>query len=80
MQPRLQLTEDQYNHWSAQQQALLVEFGSAHKIGVISLAPDKTTGRPDWLAFEALDLMAEEKVSDEHQTVNPTCKKGAPHV
>src|SRR5512136_1929719 len=34
MQPRLQLTEDQYNHWSAKQQILLVEFASAHKIGV----------------------------------------------
>src|SRR5512137_254912 len=35
MQPRLQLTEDQYNHWSTKQQVLLVEFGSAQKIGVI---------------------------------------------
>src|SRR5512135_2185970 len=41
MQPRLQLTEDQYNHWSARQQVVLVEFGSAHKIGVIHVAPDK---------------------------------------
>ncbi len=26
MQPRLQLTEDQYNYWSAKDQVLLVEF------------------------------------------------------
>jgi selenocysteine lyase/cysteine desulfurase len=43
MQPRLQFTEDQYNHWSAKQQVLLVEFASAHKIGVIHVAPNKIT-------------------------------------
>ncbi len=59
MQPRLQLTEAQYNHWSAQQQALLVEFGSAHKIGVTPLAPDTVADRPGWLAFEALDLITD---------------------
>ena len=53
MQPRLQLTEDQYNHWSAERQALLVEFESAHKIGVIHVAPDRMTDRSDWIAFEA---------------------------
>jgi len=53
MQPRLQLTEDQYNHWSAEQQALLVEFESAHKIGAIHVAPPKIADRSDWIAFEA---------------------------
>ena len=57
LQPRLQLTEDQYNHWSAKQHVLLVEFGSAHKIGAIYVAPDKITDRPDWIAFEAFSLM-----------------------
>jgi len=59
MQPRLQLTEDQYNHWSAKQQVLLVECGSAHKISVIHVAPDKITDRPDWTAFEDFRLIAE---------------------
>jgi hypothetical protein len=57
MQPRLQLTEDQYNHWSAKQQVLLVEFGSAQKIGVIHVAPDKITDRPGWIAFEDSSLI-----------------------
>jgi len=52
MQTRLQLTEDQYNHWSAKQQALLVEIGSAQKIGAIQVATDKITNRSDWIAFE----------------------------
>ncbi len=59
MQPRLQLTEEQYNHWFTQQQALLVEFGSAQKIGVIHVAPEKITGRPDWMAFEDFRLISE---------------------
>ena len=57
MQPRLQLTEDQYNTWSARQQVLLVEFGSAHKIDVIHVAPNKTTDRSDWIAFEEFSLI-----------------------
>jgi hypothetical protein len=59
MQPRLQLTEDQYNYWAAKQQVLLVEFGSAQKISVIPLAPDKLPERPDWMAFEAFNLITE---------------------
>ena len=55
MQPRLQLTEDQYNHWSAEQQVLLVEFESAHKTGVIHVAPDRIADRSDWIAFEAFN-------------------------
>jgi hypothetical protein len=52
MQPRLQLTENQYNHWSASQRALLVEFESAQKIGVIQVTPEKTAAPLDWIAFE----------------------------
>ena len=59
MQPRLQLTEDQYNHWSARQQILLVEFASAHKIDVIHVAPNKVADRSDWIAFEAFSLITE---------------------
>jgi hypothetical protein len=59
MQTRLQLTEDQYNDWSAKRQVLLVEFGSAHKIGMIHIAPNKITGRSDWIAFEEFSLITE---------------------
>ena len=56
LQPRLQFTEDQYNYWSTKQQVLLAEFGSAHKIGVIHVAPHKITDRSDWIAFEDFSL------------------------
>jgi len=59
MQPRLQLTEAQYKHWAAQQQARLVEFGAAHKIGVVRVAPAKTAGRSGWIAFEDFSLITE---------------------
>ena len=57
MQPRLQLTEDQYNYWSAKQQVLLVEFETAQKIGVIHVALNKITNRSDWVAFEEFSLI-----------------------
>jgi hypothetical protein len=57
MQPRLQLTEDQYNYWSARKQVLLVEFESAHKIDVIQVAPYKITDRSAWIAFEESSLI-----------------------
>jgi hypothetical protein len=57
MQPRLQLTEDQYNTWSAKRQVLLVEFDSAHKIEVIRVASNRIPDRSDWIAFEDLSLI-----------------------
>jgi hypothetical protein len=57
MQPRLHLTEDQYNYWSAIQQLLLVEFGSAQKTEVIHIAPNKIADRSDWIAFEDFSLI-----------------------
>jgi hypothetical protein len=57
MQPRLQLTEDQYNYWSARKQVLLVEFDSAHKIDVIHVASSKIADRWDWIAFEEFSLI-----------------------
>jgi hypothetical protein len=62
LQPRLQLTEDQYNDWSAKQRVLLVEFGSAQKIAVIHIASQKITDRPDWIAFEEFSLITQEEV------------------
>jgi len=38
---------------------LLVEFGSAQKIGVIHVAPDKITDRSDRIAFEPFNLITE---------------------
>ena len=57
MQPKLQLTEDQYNYWSAKKQALLVEFEAAQKIDVIHVAAHKITGQSDWIAFEKFSLI-----------------------
>jgi hypothetical protein len=59
LQPRLQLTEDQYNYWSKKQQVLLVEFGSAQKISVVHVAANELTDRSDWIAFEAFGLVTE---------------------
>lgn len=52
MQPRLLLTEDQYNHWAAKQAVLLVEFELATKISVIEISLEKVKDRSDWIAFE----------------------------
>jgi hypothetical protein len=57
MQPRLQLTEDQYNYWLAKKPVVLVEFGCAHKIDVIQVASKKITDRSDWIAFEDSSLI-----------------------
>jgi hypothetical protein len=57
MQPRLQLTEDQYNTWSAKRQVLLVEFDSAHKIEVIRVASNRIPDRSDWIVFEDFGLI-----------------------
>ena len=65
LQPRLQLTEEQYNYWAAKQQALLVEFASAQKIGVIQVAPEKTADRADWIAIEDFGLITEGKAADQ---------------
>lgn len=50
-QPRLQLTEDQYNHWSTLEQVQLVEFDRAQKMDLIQIAAHKLAGRSDWIAF-----------------------------
>jgi hypothetical protein len=57
MQPKLQLTEEQYNYWSVQKQLLLVEFESAQKIGVIRLPLDEVKTQSDWIAFEAFSAL-----------------------
>jgi len=57
MQPKLQLTEKQYNYWSARQQVLLVEFSSAQKIAAVHIASNKITARSGWIAFEEFSLI-----------------------
>ena len=57
MQPRLQLTESQYNCWSGKKQVLLVEFTAAHKIPVIHVASNKLPDRSDWIAFKEFSLI-----------------------
>jgi len=59
MQPRLQLTEDQYNFWAAKKQLLLVKFEAARKIPLIEVAPGKVTDRLGWIAFDAFHLITE---------------------
>lgn len=59
MQSRLQLTEDQYNTWSARKNVLLVEFEAAQKIDVIQVSLTKTSDRSDWIAFENIDWISE---------------------
>jgi len=71
MQPKLQLTEEQYGYWSARKQVLLVELGSAQKIGVIPIAADKIADRSDWMAFEEFGLIVEEKGALEQSTFSP---------
>lgn len=61
MQPRLQLTETQFNHWSAKGQVLLVEFESAQKISVIRVAAPEVADRSDWIAFEAFSVLTSRK-------------------
>jgi len=57
MQPKLQLTEDQYNYWSVKEQALLVEFESACKIGMIQVSLNKITKGGDWIAFDEFSFI-----------------------
>ena len=66
LQPRLQLTEEQYNYWSTKKQILLVEFDSADKIASIHVAANHIKDRSDWIAFEEFSLVTREKSSYEY--------------
>ena len=57
MQPKLQLTENQFNHWSGKKQVLLVEFDSARKMEAIQVALNRATDETNWIAFEAFSLV-----------------------
>jgi len=56
MQPRLQLTEDQYNYWSARSQVLLVEFNNAHKINMINVGLNEEIDKSGWITFKEFNL------------------------
>ncbi len=56
MQPRLHLTENQFNDWTAKQQVLLVEFGSAHKIDPFQVASHTIQEQSAWISFEKFSL------------------------
>jgi hypothetical protein len=56
-QPRLQLTEAQYNTWSVKKQVQLVEFDCAHKVEVIYVVAPNISDRSDWMAFEQFSLI-----------------------
>jgi hypothetical protein len=68
MQPRLQLTEDQYNTWVTKKQVLLVEFASAQKMGVVQLAADRIADRSEWIPFIEFGVITA-KVSDQGRTL-----------
>lgn len=59
IQPRLQLTEDQYNHWFAKRAIITVEFEAAHKIPVLHVAPERITDRLNWIAFKEFSEIME---------------------
>jgi len=59
MQPKLQLTEAQYNDWSARTQALLVEFEGAQKIAAIQLVAEKIKDCLVWVAFDDFSQITE---------------------
>jgi hypothetical protein len=52
LQPKLQLTEEQYYYWSARQRMLLVEFHAAQKTAVMHIASHVITDHLDWIPFE----------------------------
>ena len=59
LQPRLQLTEEQYNTWANKAQLMLVEFECAHKIDVIHVEANKITDWSGWIAFETFSLITQ---------------------
>jgi hypothetical protein len=59
LQPKLQLDETQFSDWSTRRRVLLVEFESAHKIGVIRLSAAMVADRSDWIAFDDISRIVE---------------------
>jgi len=51
-QPRLHLTENQYNIWAKKNRAVFIEFDLAHKIPAIRIAIDKIKDEFGWVSTE----------------------------
>ncbi len=64
LQPRLQLTEDQYNYWSEKRQALFVEFETAQKIPEFHITAGMATERTRWINFEEVHEVTQEGVKN----------------
>lgn len=56
-QPKLQLTESQYNRLAGKGRVLLVEFSTATKISLVRVAPNMIRNCSDWIAFEDFSLI-----------------------
>jgi hypothetical protein len=80
MQPRLQLTESQFNYWSTKPQVLLVEFESARKIDVIRVATYRIPERSVWIAFDAFRDITDQEVADENPTFTPGSRTGRSEI
>ena len=65
LQPKLQLTEDQYNCWSPKKEAFFVEFEAAQKIEELQIPAEKITQRTRWIAFEEIHEITQEEVKNE---------------
>jgi len=61
MQPKLQLTETQFDYWSGKRQALLIEFDSAQKIEGFHVASRSIPDPSGWIAFEQLRDIADQE-------------------
>ena len=61
LQPRLQLTEDQYNYWSEKKRALFIEFEAAHKVPEFHIAAVRITDRKTWIAFREIHEVIEKE-------------------
>ena len=57
MQPRLQLTEEQFMYWRTKTQVRLVEIEGAQKISLVHLDLDVLKGHSDWIAFQAFSVL-----------------------
>jgi hypothetical protein len=60
LQPKLQLTEGQYNFWSGKKGALFVEFEAARKIDELHIASEKIMQREAWIDFEEVHELTQQ--------------------
>lgn len=56
-QPKLQLTENQYNRLAGNSRVLLIEFATATKISLVRVSANKISDHSDWIAFKDFSLI-----------------------